>query len=128
MPDGWAKRPPGQFAVDAYGVGDNIMVTLTPAGGRVDDNVNRWRQQIGLPPANANEMKTLLQDFPVAGLKGVYVDLANPKGPAEKNRTLGVILPAGDVTWFVKMMGPHDPVGRHKNDFETFVKSFKLGK
>ena len=62
----------------------------------------------------------------VAGIKSLYVDIANPAGPPAKNRTLGVIVPMKNRTsFFIKMSGPIDEVERHKAEFETFVKSFK---
>ena len=127
VPEGWAKRPAGQFVVEAYTVADKISVTLTPAGGDVDSNVNRWREQVGLPKLSARELSETIKELPIAGIKNHYVDLANPKGPApaDKNRILGVIIPMGQESWFVKMTGPHDLVGKHKAEFESFMKSFK---
>ena len=80
---------------------------------RISDGIARHRFMAG---------RELL---PIPGVKNFYVDLANPKGPADKNRTLGVIIPTESATWFVKMTGPHDLVGQHKTEFETFLKSFK---
>jgi hypothetical protein len=128
VPDGWKPKPPGQFAVEAYEVSDGnnrADVTLTPAGGEVADNVNRWRDQIGLPPLPDEEARRSTVELPIQGIKNHYVDIANPRGPAAKNRTLGVIIPGEDAIWFVKMIGPIDWVGQNKAAFETFVKSFK---
>src|SRR5262249_46546523 len=121
VPAGWVKKAPGQFAAEAYTVADKISVTLTPAGGDLHANINRWREQVGLPKASDAELKNSIKELPIAGIKNHYVDLANPKG----NRTLGVIIPTEGATWFIKATGPHDLVGEHKNAFETFVKSFK---
>ncbi len=127
VPEGWEKKAPGQLvAAEAYLVGDKAVVTLTPAGGDLHENINRWRGQVGLDKLAADDLKKTITELPVAGIKSYYVDLGNPQNPKENNRTLGVIIPAGDATWFIKMSGPHDFVGQQKNAFEAFVKSFKL--
>ena len=102
------------------------ILTAVRNGGDPAANINRWRGQVGLPELAEDEIAKSVSVLPMAGIKNVYVDLANPAGPAGKNRTLGVIIPHDRTTWFVKMMGPHDWVGQNKNAFETFVKSFKL--
>ena len=62
----------------------------------------------------------------IADIKSDYVEIVNPRGPAAANHTLGVIIPMPETNWVVKMWGPSNLVGQHKNAFETFVKSFKL--
>ena len=128
VPAGWAKRAQDAFSAEAYTVADKAVVTLTPAGGDLGENLNRWRGQVGLPKATKNELDKLTQELPIAGIKNFYVDFANPKGPPGKNRILGVIIPMDGATWFVKMTGPLDLLGEKKAEFETFVKSFKRTK
>ena len=59
----------------------------------------------------------------IAGAQARYIDANNPGA----NCILGVILPLGEQTWFFKMTGPSEVVGRHKAEFESYVKSLKLG-
>jgi hypothetical protein len=68
----------------------------------------------------------LAQELPVAGVASYYVDVKNPEGPPLKNRILGVIIPQAKMNWFIKMTGPQDLVGQHKEAFEKFVGTFKL--
>ncbi len=124
VPPGWEKvDQPGQFAAERYAAGKDVQVTLTPVGGGVAANINRWRKDIGLPPIGEAEIERSLQAIEVAGVKSAYADIDNRAGPAKENRTLGVIMP---TNWVIKMWGPRDQVGQQKNAFETFVKSFKL--
>ncbi len=134
-PAGWRKQElaPGKFAVDYYKAGDgaNIVdVTLTPlggGGGSVGGNINRWLKEMKLKEfPDERDAAGLAKKMKVAGVSAHFVDLANPGGPAHFNRTLAVIVPLGDTSWFIKMWGPHDAVGQNKNAFETFVKSFQL--
>jgi hypothetical protein len=128
VPDGWDQQPPGQFAAVVFEVAEGdkkAEVTLTSAGGNLTSNLNRWRGQIGLPDLGRGEAEPSAVQLKVAGTDATYVDLKNPAGPAQKNRILGVIVPMGQTSWFIKMTGPIDWVGQNKEAFETFVKSFK---
>jgi hypothetical protein len=128
VPDGWEKAPlAGGFMVERYVIGKGeVQVTLTPARGDLSMNVNRWRKEVGLPGIDNDEVERSAKVIKVADIKSYYVDIDNPRGPAGKNHTLAVIVPMGNSNWFVKMWGPSNLVGQHKNEFETFVKSFKL--
>jgi hypothetical protein len=131
VPRGWQQQAKAAgISVASYEVvegGARAVTTLTsmagPAGG-VLSNLKRWREdkpQAALPPASDAEIMKEAQELPVAGIKATYADFAG------KNlRILGVILPLQGRTWFVKMTGPPDLVGRQKANFEAFVKSFKL--
>lgn len=128
-PKGWAAVEANDGITRARFDVDKASVTLTSLGGDgggLGSNVNRWRKQIGLPGAPDDELAKSAVSLKIAGRDARYVDLANPSGPPAKNRILAVILPLGEETWFIRMSGPHDAVGLHKNAFETFVKSFKL--
>ena len=129
VPEGWVKKKPREFVLEVYEIADGANkaeVTLSTAGGNLPANINRWCEQVGLRKMNGEEMVKAGIRLEVAGIDSFYVDLANPEGPPLKNRTLGVIVPLKRSSYFfVKMSGPHDLVGQHKNEFETFVKSFK---
>ena len=51
----------------------------------------------------------------------ICVDLTGPKG-----RMLAGTLLHGGRSWFVKMTGPADLVGKQQPAFETFVKSLRF--
>ena len=89
-------------------------------------NINRWRKQVGLPPAAQIDEKGSVRSISVAGFDSVYVDLPNPKGQGDYEHILGVIVPMKGRSWFIKMYGPTDVVSSQKANFEAFVKSFKL--
>lgn len=46
---------------------------------------------------------------------------------AKPQKTIGLILPAGDISWFFKLTGPTEAVEAVETDFVNFVKSVKLG-
>jgi len=131
LPKGWVKKPPRQIAVEVLEATDGkqsaevTFVALPGDGGGIAGNINRWRKEVQLPGlSEADAIKSAVA-MKVAGVASHYVDIANPAGPALKNRTLGVIIPLGERTWFVKMSGPREWVGENKDAFETFVKSLE---
>jgi hypothetical protein len=130
-PAGWRKQAigPGRLAVDIYKIGDErseIELTLTNFGGSPGDNINRWRGDIKLRKLPEADAEATAVRMKIAGIDSYYVDMDNPAGPPEANRTVAVIIPMGQTSWFVKMWGPSEIVGQHKNEFKTFVESFQL--
>lgn len=90
-------------------------------------NVNRWRGQLKLSDWTAEQMKKELQEIQVGGTSAHSMDLIGPESAgADRQRTLGVIVPRGKELWFIKFTGPPDLVGRQKAAFETFVKSVRF--
>jgi hypothetical protein len=130
-PQGWTEFAKGDgVTVTAYAVvegKERAEVTLSSIpgdGGGVLANLKRWRQnknQANLPPIPDAEIMRQSQELEVAGIKATYADFAG-----DRLRILGVIVPREGLTWFVKMTGPPELVGRKKAQFEAFVKSFQL--
>ena len=103
----------------------DVSVTVFPgqAGGEIA-NVNRWRNQIGLPPVDeaalARDRKTLAA--PV-GSVAVFDYTSDGK---EKTRVVAGILFAGGNSWFVKMVGDAGPVAASRADFVRLLESLRL--
>jgi hypothetical protein len=137
MPEGWVRNRPRKMTmgmilevIDVNNPKDDdekAEVTFTnfaKDGGGLGPNINRWRKQIELPELDDIDAVNLTMKWDVVGVKASFVDLDNPDGP-ERNRTLGVIIPLENSTWFIKMSGPSEWVGENKQKFEDFVKSLK---
>jgi hypothetical protein len=127
VPAGWQEGQADGFRVATFKVKDGDQeaeTTIIPLGkesGSVLANVNRWRGEVDLPPAKEAELGDLVRPITVDGIQGQYVDLAGPR-----LRTLAVMLTREDHTWFFKMRGARDLVGKQKGAFEAFVKSVKF--
>jgi hypothetical protein len=103
----------------------SVTVFPGPAGGELA-NVNRWRNQIGLPPVDEAEL--------VKGRKS----LKSPAGElamfdytsdgATKTRLVAAILFAGGNSWFVKMVGDAGPVAASRADFVRLLESLRLAR
>jgi hypothetical protein len=135
-PDGW-KEPEqkkntrlAEFVVAGDGGTAEVAVTSFRGDvfrgdlGGVVANVNRWRTlDLGLPEVGEADALRAVSPLKVAGLEGGSVDLTGPDG---RKRLLVVAVPRAGQTWFFKMLGPADLVGRQKSAFEAFVKSVQF--
>lgn len=134
-PESWEERPPDNrqgisrpavFLVrDGEHLAEVSVVPLAGDGGGAAANVNRWRRQLGLDPLGDAEIQKELRNLDVAGGKAPYVDLIgrDPTGP---KRILGAWIAHGGRTWFIKMMGSPELVGKQQAGFEAFVQSIRF--
>jgi hypothetical protein len=102
------------------------VVPLAGDGGGARANVNRWRRQLGLEPINDDaQLRKELRELDVADGKAPYIDLMgrDPTGP---QRMLGAWIVHGGQTWFIKMKGSPELVGKQQAAFEAFVKSIRF--
>jgi hypothetical protein len=126
-PERWKKvensaMSQATFQVAEGGKTANVTVSSLGGGaGGLEANVNRWRGQVGLPPLSEADVRKLVTAIPVAGKECSYVDLAGAT-----SRILAVLVPRDDATWFIKMTGPPELVGKEKKNFEAFAQSVRF--
>lgn len=128
-PAGWVEKPDsGPIAKAAFTIdsdGQHADVTITPlsgGGGAISANINRWREQLGLPDAGEEQLRKDARIMKVDGEDSVLVELVGPAGKS----ILAAICPGGNQTWFVKMMGDGELVAKEKATFETFLGTLKF--
>jgi hypothetical protein len=128
-PQGWKEVPAdGRITLAAFDAGEGSQmarVTITAAGGALAENVNRWRSQVGLGPVSDEQIARDCRPIDVDRIRGQHVDLTGPES-AGGMRILAVLAEQGDATWFFKMRGPADVVGRQKAAFEAFIGSVRF--
>jgi len=83
-------------------------------------NVNRWRGQVGLPAASADELQKMGETIQVGDQPATLYDIA---GSDNAKRILGVIQDRRGATWFFKMTGDAALVEQQKPEFTGFLKS-----
>ena len=131
-PAGWAKQPdrPMRFAtfVTSPDAGaPEVIVSSFGAFGTMKDNINRWRNMVGLPPVN-DEKEQPVEQLNVAGQDGALFDMTGPaKDGQPAKRLLIAMVPAGETVWFFRMLGPADAVEQQRENFRAFLKSVKFG-
>jgi hypothetical protein len=126
-PAGWTSAPPSQmryasFAVEKNGEKADISVVTFPGEGGSDlDNVNRWRQQIGLAPVDANGLKSMVAHQDAGGVHFDTVDMSGSNA-----RVLAAWTRHGGAAWFFKMTGPPALVEQEKSNFGAFLQSIRF--
>ncbi|HJW43752.1 MAG TPA: hypothetical protein VJ463_04825 [Geothrix sp.] len=130
LPKGWTAQGGSgmRYATFQSPVAGKVEATVVvlpgPAGGELA-NVNRWRNQIGLPPldeAGLAKARTVLKTK--AGALNVY-DFTSD-GQAKSRTVAGYIATADGNTWFLKMTGDADPVAKARPDFMRILESIHL--
>ncbi|MCI0660876.1 MAG: hypothetical protein L0220_07365 [Acidobacteria bacterium] len=145
-PSGWKTGPAGSsmraatYLIPAAG-GDNEggeCAVFKNIGGGVAANINRWISQFKQPDGSSSEAKAIQKKNTVNGLQVTTVDLTGTftnsgmamgqsTTPKPGYRLLGAIVetPQGDV--FFKMTGPEKTIASAEADFQSLLKSIKLG-
>ena len=133
-PDGWTEVPPSEMRLASFKLAgkdgkqaDVSVIPLPGMAGTDDANVNRWRGQVGLQPASADELQKSAEKVEAGGQPAQLYDIVG-KNPASgaASRILGVIQHRDDMAWFYKMTGDADLVEQQKPAFVEFLKSLKF--
>ncbi|MFO0969838.1 MAG: hypothetical protein U0793_30140 [Gemmataceae bacterium] len=134
-PKGWPRKAPRSTFIQAEYVlpradGDSQdgRLTLSVAGGSIEDNIARWKDQFGGAPEKAREEKIDVKGVGVmtVDLSGVYNDQAGPFAPAVKRpgyRMIAAIVPLGDQLHFVKAVGPARTMEAQADKINAFIRS-----
>jgi len=128
LPPGWSEMPPSAMRYASFNApadnGKNVdvsIVTFPGEGGSDIDNVNRWRQQIGLPPMSPASVATQ-----VAPLKTPAGDFSSVDIAGAEARTLAAWTRRDGHVWFIKATGPNPAVEKEKQNFVKFVESVRF--
>jgi hypothetical protein len=130
LPDGWGEGSPSTVRYASFAAteenGEKVdisVVTFPGEGGNDLDNVNRWRQQIGLEPFDASELSSTLAPLQTENLNFSTADIIGPN-----SRTLAAWVRREDRSWFFKLTGPKDAVEKEKPKFLKFLQSIRFEK
>ena len=139
VPDGWETKPaqPGGMRIATYTVagsdGRTMDVSVVPLGGNSGsllDNVNRWREQIGLAAISAADLASLGQTVKIGQIDGQVYDMAGDQPVLDgkfKARTLAAIMSVGATTVFFKATGEDRLVAENKPKFLAWLNSVQTG-
>jgi hypothetical protein len=122
-PAAWQELAPtsirlGNFAIAGKGGGKAEVGVFSFPGpvGTELDNVNRWRNELKLPPVEADQITS--EPVTIDSMKGRLYDISGPS-----SRTVVASLPRHGATWFFKMRGDKDTVADAKPVFLEFLQS-----
>ena len=133
VPAGWKEIPGGQFLLAKFMIAGDAgaqaainVSTSAGDGGGLAANVNRWRGQLGLPPAGEAELQKATTALKTAGGKATLVELAGKDArTGQPTKLVGAILAREGQIWFYKLMGDAKVVDGQKEAFTKFVKDAK---
>ena len=130
LPAGWTVGPENSMRKATWIVaGPNgskaeIAVTVFPGNvGGLTANVNRWRGQIGLPPAGADEIAASAKVAKVGNLDSQRFVMISADG---KKAVDAVLTSKDGATWFFKMNGEAAAVEANAAAFASFLSESKL--
>ncbi|MFL6520319.1 MAG: hypothetical protein ACJ8NS_08885 [Chthoniobacterales bacterium] len=127
LPAGWSPNPPApmryaSFSAEKNGEKADISVVTFPGDGGSDaDNVNRWRQQIGLPAIGEELLKPMIAAVHAGD---VHVDMIDMSGPSA--RVIAGWTRREGNAWFFKMTGPPQIIEEEKPKFMAFLQSIRF--
>jgi hypothetical protein len=98
-----------------------LEISISQAGGNLEMNLARWRDQVGLPAASPPEFAAALQPIEIGGVSGHYVNLTG-----ERQTILGAIVPHGGASLFFKVRGDSDLAERESSRFREFLSSVRF--
>jgi len=130
LPRGWTESRGGggmRYATLVAPIQGKVDVSVTvlagDAGGELA-NVNRWRNQIGLPPLDGAALERARK--PVGAKLGPVALYDFTSEAAPRRRVVAGYTQVEGNTWFVKMSGDEGPVGEARKDFVRIVESLRL--
>ena len=132
-PEGWLTLPASQFRILNYRFGESGMgeVWVSLSAGSVLDNVNRWLNQFGSTPLDAEGLNKL-PAVTIAGTTGKWVaaegDYAGGMGAPPKPgfALAGVVTQVKGQILTVKMVGPKAEVEKAKPVLEGYARSLTM--
>ena len=99
------------------------IMSLPGDGGGALPNVNRWREQVGLPTLQTLDDQKVSR-LSVGGRPAVVIDLVGEDPTSKKPiRTVVALIALPTETWFVKMTGDETAVGEQAPHFSALLSS-----
>ena len=127
-PEGWSEVPPSAMRYASFsapaedgGKVDISIVTFPGDGGSDADNINRWRGQMGLAPADANAVTSQVAALKTGDTTFSTIDIAG-----DKTRTIAAWTRRDGRVWFFKATGPTAAIEKEKPNFVKFVESVRF--
>ena len=131
VPDDWKAQTAPQMVHSKWtvtagnGASADVTVSVFPGEtGGLTANLNRWRSQVGLPPAPEAELTALKDNFDVLGGKATLADFrgTSPESGNE-TRIVAAVVRRDGFSWFYKLLGAPAAIEAHREAFVRFIQS-----
>ncbi len=102
---------------------DVTVITLSIS--EVLDNVNRWRNELGLDPIKESELDQHAESLEIGGESGHWIHrMESPSDP--RRATTAAMVSRNGQMWFFKMTGTADLAALQETNFRQFLQSVKF--
>ncbi|MEM1097222.1 MAG: hypothetical protein AAGH92_00400 [Planctomycetota bacterium] len=91
--------------------------------GTITGNVNRWRQQLGLPPLSQEEVVGVVEWVGNDALSGMFTRIESDNGEAA---TMIAWFTLDNANWFFKANGTPEALDAHREGFDALIASVRL--
>jgi len=125
-PAGWIQKPNSSMrkaSFDVVGDGQSLdisIIDLPPSDPLA--NVNRWRDEIKLPPIDQATLDKEMRKIAAGPLQADYIEI---DGTAGESIYAAIIVHQGRA-WFIKLKGPTSLAKQQSGQFEKFVQSLRF--
>jgi hypothetical protein len=132
-PEGWVRNPPlmefirAEFSLPpADDDTPDGRLTVTVAGGNIQENIDRWKQQFAgkIEPESEEKLQVSGREVALVDFSGTYIDQRGG-GEHPGYRMLGAIVDIDGQLHFIKAYGPAKTMAAHDAEFRAFVQSLK---
>ena len=133
IPANWHEQEANAKLLKSFAITDAsghkataTISTLAGDGGGVLQNMNRWRGQLGLQPLEETDLENMASFVEVMGGKATVLDMLGTNAKTgQPGRIVGAVVPRDDSTWFYKLTGDEEIVGKEKPAFIKFVQGVR---
>lgn len=125
LPAGWAEQAGSgmrkvSYTIDGTSI-DFYLISLSM--GDLASNVNRWRGQVSLAPASAEEIEQAAETLEVNGRSIRYIEIYNDEGG---KGIIAAIVDLAPQYWYFTAKGSVDELKAHAVDIRTFLESITI--
>lgn len=129
-PDGFTpgKTSPmvvARFLREQDGAKAQISVVPLTAINQWNDNVNFWRQAVGLESMDDEQIASETESVTVSSMEGKRIELIDGE-TAESQAIIGVMVKKDEFAWFFKLSGNRDLVRESEPAFDQFLQNFEF--
>lgn len=126
VPSQWIELEQTKFRKGNYVTINGAQITITSFPGQVGsdlNNINRWRNQLNLPPIKSLKDKNIVTKIKTNEKTIKLITIKN------KQKAMSTaIYKNKNETWFFKLTGSTEQVVKNKRDFIKLIKSIKKTK
>lgn len=128
LPNGWSEEAGSGMRIATLrpALYPSVEVTIIalegPAGGELA-NVNRWREQIGLPRVEASALSSTRKSVASKAGEVIVHELLGPNGTGV---IAGIVSSPHPHTWFLKLAGDSQSLSSVRDNFHCWMRNLRF--